>query len=70
MGDNAIISGDARYWSNPIELPDEDLSAQAGRVPARFMLGKAIFVYWPAGYRPMPRLPGIIPNFGDMRFIH
>jgi hypothetical protein len=34
------------------------------------MLGKAFFVYWPAGYRPWPSAPGIIPNFGDMRFIH
>lgn len=70
MGDNAIISGDARYWSNPIDLPQEDLLVDAGRVPARFMLGRAIFVYWPAGYRPTPKLPGVIPNFGDMRFIH
>jgi len=70
MGDNAIISGDARYWSNPIDLPQEDLSVDAGRVPARFMLGEAIFVYWPAGYRPTSKSPGVIPNFGDMRFIH
>jgi hypothetical protein len=34
------------------------------------MLGKAFFVYWPAGYRPLPGLPGFIPNFGEMRFIH
>jgi hypothetical protein len=33
------------------------------------MLGKAFFVYWPAGYRP-PSIPyGIEPDFGDMRFI-
>ena len=38
--------------------------------PARFMLGKAFFVYWPAGYRPMESLPALSPNFGDMRFIH
>jgi len=39
-------------------------------VPERFMLGKAFFVYWPAGYRLSPTSPGIVPNFGDMRFIH
>lgn len=70
MGDNAVISGDARYWNHPINLPDEDLWVDSGRVPDRFMLGKAVFVYWPAGYRPTPASPGIIPNFGDMRFIH
>lgn len=70
MGDNAIISGDARYWYHPINLLQEDLAVESGRVPGRFMLGQAVFVYWPAGYRPMPNLPGVIPNFGDMRFIH
>ncbi len=70
LGDNSLISGDARYWRDPIDLPYEDLAVQAGRVPGRFLLGKAFFVYWPAGYRPLPSAPGIIPNFGAMRFIH
>lgn len=71
-GDNSIISGDGRYWQSPINLPDEDLTADAGRVPARFLLGKAFFVYWPAGYKPLPgeSVPAIVPNFGRMRFIH
>lgn len=72
LGDNTVISKDARYWDKPINLPDEDLEVAAGRVPGRFMLGKAFFVYWPAGYRPLgsKHLPGLIPNFGDMRLIH
>jgi signal peptidase I len=72
LGDNTVISKDARYWTDPIKLPAEDLDVGAGRVPGRFLLGKAFFVYWPAGYRPLgsPSLPGLIPNFGDMRFIH
>ncbi|HEV7298494.1 MAG TPA: S26 family signal peptidase [Tepidisphaeraceae bacterium] len=69
-GDNSLISGDARVWSSPINLPGEDLVVEAGRVPGRFMLGKAFFVYWPAGYKPLPGLPGLAPNFGEMRFIH
>ncbi len=69
-GDNSLISGDARIWKSPINLPYEELDVQAGRVPGRFMLGKAFFVYWPAGYRPLPNLPGLAPNFGQMRFIH
>lgn len=70
MGDNSIISGDARYWMRDVDLPAEDVHAQGGRVPARFMLGKAFFVYWPAGYRPFASAPGLVPNFGQMRFIH
>ena len=72
LGDNTVISKDARYWTDPVNLPGEDLTAQAGVVPGRFLLGKAFFVYWPAGYRPLPggKGPGAIPNFGDMRLIN
>ena len=70
LGDNSLLSGDARGWSQPIALPDENLFADDGRVPARFMIGKAFFVYWPAGYRPIDSAPALVPNFGDMRFIH
>lgn len=70
-GDNSQLSLDARYWDKPVDLVDvENLYADPGRVPDRFMLGKAFFVYWPAGHRPAPSLPGIIPNFGEMRMIH
>ena len=70
MGDNSPISGDARYWTDPIHLPAEQLDVEAGRVPGRFLLGKAFFVYWPAGYRPIDAAPALVPNFGDMRIIH
>jgi len=71
MGDNSSNSADARYWDDPVRLPGEDLDVQAGRVPGRFLLGKAFFVYWPAGYRPFDTsLPALIPNFGQMRSIH
>ena len=69
LGDNSLISGDARYWNIPIALPADRLWVSAGRVPGRFLLGRAFFVYWPAGFRPAVNLPGIAPNFGDMRFI-
>jgi signal peptidase I len=77
MGDNSLLSFDARCWQKnsylsapPIDLPDEDLYAAEGRVPGRFLLGKAFFVYWPAGYQPLSGWPAVVPNFGDMRFIH
>lgn len=70
LGDNSQVSLDARFWGAPVNLPHEDYEVGAGRVPGRFMLGKAFFVYWPAGYR-FESLPyGIRPDFGDMRFIH
>ncbi|HWE03733.1 MAG TPA: S26 family signal peptidase [Tepidisphaeraceae bacterium] len=69
MGDNSFISGDARYWNTPIKLPREHLDVESGRVPERFMLGKAFFVYWPAGYR-FSLLPlNAVPDFGEMRSI-
>jgi len=43
---------------------------QLGTVPRYSLIGKAIFVYWPAGF-PIPGLPNlpIIPNVGRMRLI-
>ncbi len=71
LGDNSPISGDARFWRHDINLPAENLFVEAGRVPDRFLLGKAFFVYWPAGFRPLSDTgPSLVPNFGDMRFIH
>jgi hypothetical protein len=79
LGDNSPNSSDARYWDTQPQLGwdgnvdlirGEDLYAKSGRVPERFMLGKAFFVYWPAGYRPANIPLGIVPDFGEMRFIH
>jgi signal peptidase I len=72
LGDNSILSSDGRAWSSAVDLvANEDLYAQAGAVPERFLLGKAFFVYWPAGWRPFTlEMPGLVPNFGEMRIIH
>jgi signal peptidase I len=80
LGDNSPNSSDARYWGPQPYLNNwdgnvdltrgEDLYVKSGRVPERFMLGKAFFVYWPAGYRPLGLPLGIVPDFGEMRFIH
>ena len=56
-GDNSPISGDGRYWQSRIELPHENLDVDSGRVPGRFLLGRAFFVYWPAGFRPIDSAP-------------
>ena len=72
LGDNSVLSGDARSWTSDVDLRrGEDLYIEAGRIPERFLLGRAFFVYWPAGYRPLyESAPGLVPNFGEMRFIH
>jgi signal peptidase I len=72
LGDNSILSGDARGWETDVDLRrGEDLYIESGRIPERFLLGRAFFVYWPAGYRPLYEgAPGVVPNFGEMRFIH
>ena len=70
MGDNSQLSWDARCWTQRLRFPAEDLYADAGRVPGRFLLGKAFYVYWPAGYRATGWLPALIPNFAGMRLIH
>jgi hypothetical protein len=43
---------------------------QLGTVPRYSMIGKAFFVYWPAGHH-VPESGGVpaIPNVGQMRFI-
>jgi hypothetical protein len=69
MGDNSPSSSDARYWEHGVHLSSEELDVKAGRVPGRFLLGRAFFVYWPAGFRPTEKMPGMVPNFGEMRFI-
>lgn len=69
LGDNPFLSGDARGWSDGLRLRYEDLAVEGGRVPRRFVLGRAFFVYWPASYSPGWGIPALVPNFGDMRFI-
>ena len=73
LGDNSEASLDARMWGDrsAVDLVGtENVRTHAGTVPGRFMIGKAFFVYWPAGFRPFSNdLPVVIPNFGEMRFI-
>ena len=71
LGDNSPNSEDCRWWrtagiANP-PLPPY----RVGIVPRDYLVGKALFVYWPSGFRPFDRFPfGIIPNVGSMRFIY
>lgn len=39
-------------------------------VPRGLMVGRAFFIYFPAPYAATPGGRQILPNFGDMRFVH
>jgi len=44
---------------------------RAGIVPRDYLVGKALFVYWPSGFRPFAKSRfAVIPNIGRMRFIY
>jgi signal peptidase I len=72
LGDNSPESKDSRLWwqvGPHLKQKYEAHQYSLGTVPSDQMVGKAFFVYWPAGYRIFSTGPGIIPNVGDMRFI-
>ncbi|HSW46114.1 MAG TPA: S26 family signal peptidase, partial [Phycisphaerae bacterium] len=71
LGDNSPASKDSRRWwelgPHLVQLGDE---YQLGTVPGDQLIGRAFFVYWPAGYRPSWAANlGLIPNVGRMRWI-
>jgi signal peptidase I len=77
LGDNSPQSLDGRSWisaapSLRMRTGQGVPQYQLGTVPRYNLIGKAFFVYWPAGFRlPVPFLEGlsIIPNVGRMRMI-
>ena len=63
MGDNTAHSDDSRTWLN--RNPNASFY-----VPEKFLIGEALFVYWPHG-KPVPGTDlKVVPNPGRMRFIH
>ncbi len=71
LGDNSPNSEDCRWWTRE-GLANKGLSPyRVGIVPRDYLVGKALFVYWPSGFRPFAKFPiGIIPNVGRIRFIY
>ena len=78
LGDNSPQSLDSRAWvtaSPSLRLyggeDKKDFQYKLGTVPRYNMIGKAFFVYWPAGFAlpGLPELP-IVPNVGRMRLIN
>jgi signal peptidase I len=71
LGDNSPNSEDGRWWTQP-GLANRGLPPyRVGIVPRDYLVGKALFVYWPSGFKPFAQFPfGVIPNIGEMRFIY
>ena len=71
LGDNSPNSEDCRWWSQSGMANEGMENYREGIVPRDYLVGKALFVYWPSGFKPFAQFPfGVIPNFGRMRFIY
>jgi len=54
-GDNSPNSEDGRWWSQPNVASKGVDPPRAGVVPRYYLVGKALFVYWPSGFEfPWP----------------
>ena len=61
LGDNSPNSEDARWWSAPLEASKGMQPPRAGIVPRDYLVGKALFVYWPGGFRFPWSFPSLSP---------
>ncbi len=70
LGDNSPRSEDGRWWSSPGKGNNGKIYPE-GIVPRNYLVGKALLVYWPAGFRPFISFPlALVPNVGEIRFIY
>jgi signal peptidase I len=54
LGDNSPNSEDSRWWATK-GVANNGLSYRKGTVPRDYLVGKALFVYWPSGFKfPWP----------------
>jgi len=55
LGDNSPNSEDSRWWDRE-GMANNGLSYREGIVPRDYLVGKALFVYWPSGFEfPWPK---------------
>jgi len=71
LGDNSPNSADSRMWAKKgIGINGKPLYRE-GIVPREYLVGKALLVYWPSGFRPFAKSRfAVVPNVGRMRFIY
>ena len=71
LGDNSPNSEDCRWWDRAGLANRGVTEFRKGIVPRDYLVGKALFVYWPYGFKPFAQFPfGVVPNIGRMRFIY
>lgn len=86
LGDNSPISSDGRFWGDVQPWIEKRMFEEAEHweptpgypfirdyahvVPRGLMVGRAFFIYFPAPYAVSRDGKQILPNFGDMRFVH
>ena len=71
LGDNSPNSEDCRWWDRAGLANRGVTEFREGIVPRDYLVGKALFVYWPYGFKPFAQFPfGVVPNIGRMRFIY
>lgn len=64
LGDNSPNSEDGRWWGRPQVSSKGTEPPRAGIVPRYYLVGKALFVYWPSGFEfPWPNtLKNVLAN--------
>jgi hypothetical protein len=71
LGDNSPNSADSRMWAQKGIGIDGKPLYREGIVPREYLVGKAMLVYWPSGFRPFAKSRfAVVPNVGRMRFIY
>jgi signal peptidase I len=70
LGDNSPASSDCRWWPTA-GTGNNGREYRAGIVPRDYLVGKAVFVYWPSGYSIFGDVPfPVVPDFGRLRLIY
>ena len=70
LGDNSSDSQDSRLWPEPGK-GNGGKFYRAGVVPRDYLVGKALFVFWPSGFKPFSKFPfAFIPDVGQMKVIY
>lgn len=70
LGDNSPNSEDCRWWSRK-GVGNNRSFYREGIVPRDYLVGKALCVYWPNGFKLSGKSGfALIPNIGQMRLIY
>jgi signal peptidase I len=70
LGDNSPNSQDGRWWASE-GIGNSGKKYRTGIVPRDYLVGKAVFVYWPSGFTIMDKIPLLVaPDFGRLRLIY